>query len=77
MWFSVVCTLIDICHHIGQHIVHLVSAQQNLTIDNSTDNVETHSICFLPQKDRDVKKKKAMSVTISRSGWCISQNKRL
>ena len=61
MWFSVVCTLIDndTRHHSGQN-VRLVSPQQILTtvmtrivVDKSTHHAKPHSICFLPQYQRN------------------------
>ena len=64
MWFSVVCTLIDndIRHHSGQNVVHLVSARQilttvmtNIVVDKSADNTKPHSLCFLPQYQRQRK----------------------
>ena len=64
MWFSVVCTLIDndIRHHSGQNVVRLVSPQQilttvmtNIVVDKSTDNAKPHSVCFLPQCQRQRK----------------------
>ena len=64
MWFSVVCTLIDndIRRHSGQNVVRLMSPQQilttvmtNIVVDKSADNSKAHSICFLPQYQRQRK----------------------
>ena len=64
MWFSVVCTLIDndIRHHSGQNVVDRVSPQQilttvmtNIVVDKSADNAKLHSLCFLPQYQRQRK----------------------
>ena len=64
MWFSVVCTLInnDIRHHNGQNVVRLVSPQQilttvmtNIVVDKRADNAKPHSLCFLPQYQRQRK----------------------
>ena len=70
MWFGVVCTLIDsdIRHHSGLNVVRLVSPQQilttvmtNIVVDKSTDNAKPHSICFLPQYQRQ---KKIFTITV-------------
>ena len=70
MWFSVVCTLIDndIRHHSGQNVVRLVSPQQilatvmtNIVVDKSADNAKPHSLCFLPQYQRQRKLLKQLS----------------
>ena len=61
MWFNVVCTLIDndIRHHSGQNVVDpqqiLTTVMTNIVVDKSADNVKPHSICFLPQYQRQRK----------------------
>ena len=70
MWFSGVCTLIDndIRHHSGQNVVDsrgtaewvhtqqiLTTVMTNIVVDKSADNAKPHSICFLPQYQRQRK----------------------
>ena len=62
MRFSVVCTLIDndIPHHSGQNVVDslgqiLTTVITNIVIDKSADSTKPHSVCFLPQYQRQRK----------------------
>ena len=60
MRFSVVCTLIDndIRHHSGQNVVDsrgAATVMTNIVVDKSADNAKPHSICFLPQYQRQRK----------------------
>ena len=62
MWFSVVYSLIDndTRHHSGQNVVDSRSPQQILTtvmtcivVDKTIHHAKPHSICFLPQYQRN------------------------
>ena len=61
MWFSVVCTLTDnefvVDSRGAAEWVHniLTTVMTNIVVDKSTDNAEPHSICFLPQYQRQRK----------------------
>ena len=66
MWFSVVCTLIDNdiilssqwskCGGLMRRTQQiLTTVMANIVVDKSADNAKPHSICFLPQYQRQRK----------------------
>ena len=67
----------------------LTTLMTNIVVDESMDNAEPLSSCFLPQhstpkklfisecdKNHDTKKEQTLSITFSQYDWFISQNER-